>query len=238
MSWASCRSLRAISHLPEQAGARAAARGCPGGWSVGSAGLFSDVVGQVGNELGTLGEIVAPDRIDLQSDWDAGQPRQRPVISCRSLRKSPVHDGGDVVSGGEISPECGFIEVDERVFAGLGGKVDEVGSQGGPGRFVGDVGYDLVDRLSRWQQLGSDELLRGGLKAIGVALDRIVQPGRRITELAQEASWRRWANRRGPGSVQGLGRGAGRDGLGSDDGCAGRRRRRPAGRGDLRSGRG
>ena len=46
--------------LPEQAGARVAARGCPGGCSVGSAGLFSDVLGEVGDELEALGEVVAP----------------------------------------------------------------------------------------------------------------------------------------------------------------------------------
>ena len=101
--------------------------------------------------------------------------------------EAPVQDGGDVVSCAEISPECGFIEVDERVFAGLCGQGDEVGSQGGPGRFVGDVGYDLLgSAVERVHNCGSDDLLRGGLKAIGVALDRIMQLGRRVAESAEE----------------------------------------------------
>ena len=58
--------------------------------------------------------------------------------------EAPVQDGGHVFSCAEIPPECGFIEVDERVFAGLCGQGDEVGSQGRPGRCIGDVGYDLL----------------------------------------------------------------------------------------------
>jgi hypothetical protein len=122
--------------LLEQAGARAAVRGCPGGCSVGAAGLFSDVVGEAGDELGTLGEVVAPGRIDLESGWDARQPWQRPVIGCRGLRKSPVEDGGHVASGGEFAAARSIVEMMERVVARFGGEVEEVGSQGGPGRFL------------------------------------------------------------------------------------------------------
>jgi hypothetical protein len=98
-----------------------------------------------------------------------------------------IEDGGDVVGRAEISPECGFIEVDERVFAGLCGQGDEVGSQDGPGRFVGDLGYDLLgSAVERVHNCGSDDLLRGGVQAIGVALHRIMQPGRRVAESAEE----------------------------------------------------
>ena len=148
--------------------------------------MFSDVVGQVGNELGTLGEIVAPDRIDLQSDWDAGQPRQRPVIGCRSLRKSPVKDGGHVASGGEVTAKGSIVEVAERVVARFGGEVEEMGSQGGPGRFAGEPGNVLVDLVEVGNNLGSEEVFGGGVKAVGVPLDSVEQPGSRITELTQQ----------------------------------------------------
>jgi hypothetical protein len=104
-------------HLPEQAGARVAARGRPGGCSVGSARLFSDVVGEVGDELEALGEVIAPDRIDLESGWDARQPWQRPVIGCRGLRKSPVKDGGQVAGGGELAAARSIVEMAERLVA-------------------------------------------------------------------------------------------------------------------------
>jgi hypothetical protein len=102
--------------------------------------------------------------------------------------EAPVQDGGDVVSCAEISPECGFIEVDERVFAGLCGQSDEVSSQGGPGRFVCDVSYDLLgSAVERVHNRVPDDLLRGSLKAIGVALDRIMQPGRLVAKSAEES---------------------------------------------------
>ena len=105
--------------------------------------------------------------------------------------EAPVQDGGDVVSCAEVSPECGFIEVDERVFAGFCGQGDEVGSQGGPCRCVGDVGYDLVgSAVERVNNCGSDDLLSCGLQGIGVALDRILQPGRRVAKSAEESRGR------------------------------------------------
>ena len=104
------------------------------------------------------------------------------------FREAPVQDGGHILSRAEISSDCGFIQVDERVFAGLCGQGDEVGSQGRPPRFVGDVGYDLLgSAVERLHNCGSDDLLRGGVQAIGVALDRIMQPGRRVAKSAEES---------------------------------------------------
>jgi hypothetical protein len=101
--------------------------------------------------------------------------------------EAPVQDSGHVFSRAEIPAKCGFIEVDERVFSRLRGQGDEVSSQGGPGRSVGDVGYDLLGpTVERVQNCGSDDLLSGGVQAIGVALDRIMQPGSRVAEFAEE----------------------------------------------------
>jgi hypothetical protein len=101
--------------------------------------------------------------------------------------EAPVQDGGDVFSRAEIPPECGFMEVDERVFAGLCCQGDEVGSQGRPGGFLGDVRYDLIgSAVERIHNCGSDDSFSGGLQAIGVALDRINQPGRRVAKSAEK----------------------------------------------------
>jgi hypothetical protein len=193
-------------HLPEQAGARAAVWECPGGCSVGSAGLFSDAVGEVGDELGTLGEVVAPDRIDLESGWDARQPWQRPVIGCRGLRKSPVEDGGHVASGGEVAALSSIVEMAERVVACFGGEVEEVGSEGGPGRFAGEAGDVAINRVEVGNNLRSEEVFGGGVAAVGVALDSVEQPGGRVAEFTQG---RRGGGRRvvaGQDLLQGLGR--------------------------------
>jgi hypothetical protein len=172
-------------HLPEQAGARVAARGRPGGCSVGSAGLLSDAVGEVGDELGALGEVVAPERIDLESGRDARQPWQRPVIGCRGLRKSPVEDSGDVASGGEVAAARSIVEMAERVVAGFDCEVEEMGSESRPGRFAGEAGDVLADRIEVGNNLGSEEVFGGGVEAVGVALDSVEQPGGRVIEFTQ-----------------------------------------------------
>ena len=58
---------------------------------------------------------------------------------------------------------------------GLRGQRDEVGSQGRPGRFVDNARYDLLgSAVERVNDLGSDDLLSGGVQAVDVALDRIM----------------------------------------------------------------
>ena len=111
---------------------------------MGLAGFLSDVVGEVGDELGAFGEVVAPDRVDLESGWDARQPGQRPVIGCGGFWESPVEDGGHVAGGGKVAASSSILEMAERVAAGFGGEVEEVGSEGGPGGFVGEAGDVLV----------------------------------------------------------------------------------------------
>jgi hypothetical protein len=42
-------------------------------------------------------------------------------VGGSGFREAPVQDGGHIFSRAEIPSECGFIQVDERVFAGLCG---------------------------------------------------------------------------------------------------------------------
>ena len=148
--------------------------------------------------------------------WDARQPWQRLVIGCLGLGKSPVEDGGHVASGGEVAASSSIVEMAERVVAGFGGEVEEVGSEGGPGWFVGEAGDVLVDRVEVGNNLGSDEVFGGDVEAVGVALDSGEQPGGRVMEFPQG---RRGGGRcvvAGQDLLQGLGRSAGRDGVGAD----------------------
>ena len=93
------------------------------------------------------------------------------------------------------------------MLTGFGRQGEEVCSQGRPGRFAGELGDDLVGlAVERLHDLGSDELLGRDLEAVGVALDRVDKPGRRVVEFAQHGAG---GDRRfiaGEDLLQGLGR--------------------------------
>jgi hypothetical protein len=92
-------------------------------------------------------------------------------------------------------------------------------TQGRPGGLAGEVGDDQVGSgVEHMNGLGSDELLSRDMKAVGVALDRIVEPGRRVTELAEQRGGGGRGVVAGENLLEQLARGAGCDGLGSDDG--------------------
>jgi hypothetical protein len=80
------------------------------------------------------------------------------------------------------------VQVEEWVLTGFSRQVEEVGSHGRPRRLVGEVGDDLVgSRVERLHGLGSHELLGCDVGAVGVALDRVEEPGRWV-ELAQHGA--------------------------------------------------
>jgi hypothetical protein len=81
------------------------------------------------------------------------------VIGCRGLWKSPAEDGGHVASGGEVAALSSIVEMAERVVACFGGEVEEVGSEGGPGRFAGEAGDVAINRVEVGNNLGSEVLL-------------------------------------------------------------------------------
>jgi hypothetical protein len=79
--------------------------------------------------------------------------------------------------------------------------------------------------------LGSDELLGCDVEAVGVALDRLDEPGRWAVQFAQQSPGRERRFIACEDLLQRLGRRTRSDGVGSDDGVGGRPRRRLAGRG-------
>ena len=96
-----------------------------------------------------------------------------------------MEDGGHVAGGGEVAAAGRFLEVAEGVLAGFGGELEEVGSEGGPGGFVGEAGDVVVDGFEIGDAFGSDEVFGGDVEAVGVALDGAVQPGGGVVEFAQ-----------------------------------------------------
>ena len=91
----------------------------------------------------------------------------------------------EVASGGRCQ------QVAEWVLTGFGRQGEQVCSEGRPRRFAGESG-DVPGRLGRaLDDLGSDELLGCDVEAVGVALDRLEEPGRWVVEFAQQRCWRR-----------------------------------------------
>ena len=62
----------------------------------------------------------------------------------------------------------------------------QMASQGWPGGFSGESGNVLVGLVELRHGLGSEELFGCDVEAVGVALDRLEEPGSWIVELAQE----------------------------------------------------
>ena len=84
-----------------------------------------------------------------------------------------MEDGGHVAGGGEVAAAGRFLEVAEGVLAGFGGELEEVGSEGGPGGFVGESGDVLVDLVELCDGLWPEELFCCDVEAVGVALNRL-----------------------------------------------------------------
>src|SRR4029453_14949170 len=71
-----------------------------------------------------------------------------------------------------------------RNFANEGGAW--VTSRRGPGRLVGEPGHELGGSVERRHGLGSEELFGHDMEPVGVALDRLVEPRRRVLKLTQQ----------------------------------------------------
>ena len=59
------------------------------------AGVVLDLVGEVGDQLGSLGQVGPPDRMGIERFWNAREPGQRTLVR-RELREAPIEDGGHV----------------------------------------------------------------------------------------------------------------------------------------------
>jgi hypothetical protein len=110
--------------------------------------------------------------------WDVRQPGQRTWIGRGELGETPVEDGGHVACGSEIASAGDCQHLPERVFTGFGSDGEQMSSQGRPGGFRGESRDVLVGLVELCDPPGSDEMFGCDAEAVGVALDRLEQPGR------------------------------------------------------------
>ena len=59
-----------------------------------SAGVILDLVGKVGDQLGSLCQVGPPDGMGMERFWYAGKPGQRTRVGRRERGEAPVEDGG------------------------------------------------------------------------------------------------------------------------------------------------
>ena len=86
--WSRVLGIDAVGGAPDgdfanQASARVASRRCPDWLGVTLAGVVLDLAGEVGDELGSLCQIVAPHGMSVQRWWNAREPRQRTWVGRR-----------------------------------------------------------------------------------------------------------------------------------------------------------
>ena len=78
----------------------------------------------------------------------------------------------------------------EWVLSTFGRKGEQMCPQGRPSRFGGEPRNVVVGLVEFSDGLGSDKLLGGEVEAVGVALDRLEEPGRWVVELPQQGAGR------------------------------------------------
>ena len=92
----------------------------PDWWAVTLAGVVLDLVGEVGDELGSCCQVVAPDGMGMERFWYAGEPGQRTWADTREFWEAPVEDGGHVACSAEVASGGGCQQVAEWMLSGFG----------------------------------------------------------------------------------------------------------------------
>jgi hypothetical protein len=181
------------------------------------AGVILDLLGKVGDKFGSPCQVAAPDRIGMQRCWNAWEPGQRTSVGRRERREAPVEDGRHIVCWSKVASAGGCQQVTEWMLAGFRRQSEQVGSKGWPGEFNGESGNVLVGSVELCDGLWSEELFGRHVEAVGVALDRLEEPCRRIVELPQQGAGGDGRFIAGENLLQLLGRGARSDGVGSNN---------------------
>ena len=83
----------------DEGDARLTARRSPDRWRAVLVSVSSDMSGEVGDQLGALGNIRTPNGMIMKRIWNAGKPRQRPWFGGCGVWGAPVEHGGHVASG-------------------------------------------------------------------------------------------------------------------------------------------
>jgi hypothetical protein len=124
-------------NVADEGGAQVVSRWCPDWLCVTLAGVVLELVGEVGDKLGSLCQVVAPDRIGMERCWNARKPGKRASVDRRQRCETPVEDGAHIVCGAKVASGGGRQQVTEWMLAGLG-------RQGGPlcGKSFGGTDFD------------------------------------------------------------------------------------------------
>jgi hypothetical protein len=191
--WSRVLGIDAVSGSPhcdfaDEGGAYEGFRCSPGWLGVTSAGVVLDLVGEVGDQLGSHCQVDPPDGMGMQRFWYAGEPGQQTWVGSRERWEAPVEDGGHVAGRAEVASGGGCQHVTERVLSSFGRQREQVGPQRRPSRLGGKSGEVLVGLVKLCDGLGSDELFGCDVETVCVALDGLEKPGRGVVELAQQGA--------------------------------------------------
>ena len=168
-SWSGVLGIDAVGGAPhcdvaDEGAAGVNSRCGPDWWGVTLAGVILDVVGEVGNQLGSPCQVVAPDGMGMERLWNVREPGQRTWVGRRELWEAPVEDGGHVAGSIEVSSGGGRHQVAEGVLSSFGREGEQMGPQGRPSRFGGESGNVVVGLVELCDALGVRRAvrLRGG----------------------------------------------------------------------------
>jgi hypothetical protein len=111
---------------------------CSPDWlGVSVAGVVLNLVGEVGDEFGSLRQIAPPDGMVLERCWNAREPRQRTWAGRRERWEAPVEDGGHIARGFDVASAGGCQHVAQWVLPGFGGEASRWARRvGQPGSVV------------------------------------------------------------------------------------------------------
>ena len=209
--WSRVLGIKAVGGPPHcdfayKCCARVSSWRSPDWLGVTSAGVILDLVGEVDDQLGSFCQVGPPDGMVIQRWWNAREPGQRTWVGRCERWEAPVEDGGHVACGFEVASSGGCQHVAEWVLSSFGREGEQVNSQGWPGGFGGESGEVRVGLVGFCDGLGSEGLFGCDVEAVGVALDRLEEPGRWVVELAQQGGAGDGRFVAGDDLLQGLGR--------------------------------
>jgi hypothetical protein len=96
-------------YVADECGVRVASRRSPDWLIIGSGCEVSNLVGEVGDVLGSLCQVGPPDGMGMKRWWNAREPGQRTLVGRRECWEAPVELGRHVACGREILTSGGFL---------------------------------------------------------------------------------------------------------------------------------
>ena len=79
------------------------------GWRAVLAGVISNVIGEVDDQLGPLSQVLAPNGMIMKRLRNPGKPRQRSWVGRCGFWEAPVEHGGHVTCGVEFPSGGGCV---------------------------------------------------------------------------------------------------------------------------------